>query len=629
MANQFTFVISAVDKATAVVRKVNASIAATTKPVAAFGKELSELGRNTGLTQLGKSFSAVGGAVGNVVQKIASISAPLAAVTGVTSVAGVSALANEWARLGSEIGRTAQTIGVGTSGLQQLRGAAQLSGVSAESLTSGLRSLGDTMQDALYGRNQAALAMMNRLGITMHKTASGAVDVERAFGDIANAIQHSAGNPQVQALIARSFGLEDVLPLLRKGPKEIARLRDEASKAVMSPSALAAAKALQDSLVNLDQSAKGLWNTLGEKLSPVLTPIVTEFGQWVDTNKDWIATGIVGALTTVADALRSAPWEQIGRDVKEFGKNVNEVVQALGGWKVVAEGLMIFMATKWVAGMLIPIGVVAARLTALMVTATRLGIGVAAGAVGTAGVAVGTAAAVASLRGSTDDLNAHPMTPAEQKRADELRRQELEAWRAKHPYAPPDAVGAGGAGFGTKTPRGIRNNNPLNLQYVPGQRNVLGSDGRFGKYPTMEDGVTAAHRQLMLYQDRGMITLSQIIGGDGPRKPGWAPPGENDTAAYIKFVRDRTGIQPNEAVNVRNPEVATRLIAAMAEKENGKPIDLNTIRNGVATSLNGGQPVKIDVQVANAPPGTKVDVKAGPRAEVSTRVDQSMPPGNP
>src|SRR5207245_4911439 len=103
---------------------------------------------------------------------------------------GSAALSNEWARLGSEAARTSRTLGVSTSDLQSLRGAAEIAGVSSSDLTGGLKSLGDTMQDALYGRNQQALAVLNKLGVGIHRTSSGAIDSTRAFNDLATAISN-------------------------------------------------------------------------------------------------------------------------------------------------------------------------------------------------------------------------------------------------------------------------------------------------------------------------------------------------------------------------------------------------------------------------------------------------------
>lgn len=131
--------------------------------------------------------------------------------------------------------------------------------------------------------------------------------------------------------------------------------------------------------------------------------------------------------------------------------------------------------------------------------------------------------------------------------------------------------------FGTDAPRGVRNNNPLNLEFREGQ-GAVGSDGRFGVYGSMEEGVAAARRQLVDYQDRrGLDTIAKIINR-------WAPPSENDTAGYIKGVSERTRIGADEKIDVHNPKVAAALIAAMAKREIGRDLDPDVVNKGVAMS---------------------------------------------
>lgn len=123
-------------------------------------------------------------------------------------------------------------------------------------------------------------------------------------------------------------------------------------------------------------------------------------------------------------------------------------------------------------------------------------------------------------------------------------------------------------------PRGIRNNNPLNLEYRSDQ-GATGTDGRFGVYATMEQGVAAAQRQLLLNQDRGLNTVAKQIGR-------WAPPSENNTGAYVATVARALGVGPNDPIDVRDPKTAAAMIGAMAQVENGKPIDQEAIQRGVA-----------------------------------------------
>jgi hypothetical protein len=127
-------------------------------------------------------------------------------------------------------------------------------------------------------------------------------------------------------------------------------------------------------------------------------------------------------------------------------------------------------------------------------------------------------------------------------------------------------------------PRGIRNNNPLNLAYAA-QTGTVGSDGRFGIYKDQESGVAAAENQLLRYQDRDHLdTLSKIISK-------WAPANENDTASYIADVSKRTGFGANDRLDLHDKKTAAAIIEAMGRRETGRDLDPNVVNRGVDQAL--------------------------------------------
>lgn len=115
-------------------------------------------------------------------------------------------------------------------------------------------------------------------------------------------------------------------------------------------------------------------------------------------------------------------------------------------------------------------------------------------------------------------------------------------------------------------PRGLRNNNPLNIEagtFTQGQPGYQGSDGRFAQFASMDHGIAAANGLLDTYQKQyGLNTVGGIIGR-------WAPPGENDTRGYAASVAGRLGVSPDQPLT---PEQRPALIAAMAQFENGRPL---------------------------------------------------------
>lgn len=128
-------------------------------------------------------------------------------------------------------------------------------------------------------------------------------------------------------------------------------------------------------------------------------------------------------------------------------------------------------------------------------------------------------------------------------------------------------------------PRGIRNNNPLNIRYVE-KNQWLGrvkdkKDPQFEEFVMMFYGYRAAFliifKYMVLYNLR---TPFQICAR-------WAPIGDNNNpSAYAKFVCNRMGCGLNDELIFGDPCKMIRLASAMTEMENGKEVDWIIIRQG-------------------------------------------------
>lgn len=129
---------------------------------------------------------------------------------------------------------------------------------------------------------------------------------------------------------------------------------------------------------------------------------------------------------------------------------------------------------------------------------------------------------------------------------------------------------------GKMWPRGFRNGNPGNFDYVPsipwqGQIGLevlppgVKGRARFAVFRAAVWGIRAIFRDLITGQDRdGEVTIRQII-----RE--WAPPNENDTDAYISVVCARTGFKPDQRLNLHSYDHAVPLARAIVDHEQGDP----------------------------------------------------------
>ncbi|MEQ0205256.1 hypothetical protein ABLU80_23310 [Klebsiella sp. CN_Kp104] len=148
------------------------------------------------------------------------------------------------------------------------------------------------------------------------------------------------------------------------------------------------------------------------------------------------------------------------------------------------------------------------------------------------------------------------------------------------------AVAGGGGEVSADGPRGVRNNNPGNLEASSSNPWVgqTGSDGRFAKFETPEHGIRALGRNLLSYQRQGIDTVSDIINR-------WAPPSDNnDTAAYIKSVCAQLGVKADQPLDASNPDTLQALCAAIIKHENGsQPYSNEQLSTGVSAALGLSQ----------------------------------------
>lgn len=127
--------------------------------------------------------------------------------------------------------------------------------------------------------------------------------------------------------------------------------------------------------------------------------------------------------------------------------------------------------------------------------------------------------------------------------------------------------------------RGLRNNNPLNIEKSKGGNPWKGEivpskDARFAQFNTIAYGYRAAFKLINNYQrNYGIDTIRNIINR-------WAPSNENHTDAYIRTVSKRSGVPADVRITTTNRDIMVPIVAAMSFVENGKEANMLDVQSG-------------------------------------------------
>lgn len=141
-------------------------------------------------------------------------------------------------------------------------------------------------------------------------------------------------------------------------------------------------------------------------------------------------------------------------------------------------------------------------------------------------------------------------------------------------------------------------------------------NGGFKKYSSIDEGIEAHQELLNKYQSlHGKHTIREIINR-------WAPPKENDTSNYVKFMANKMHVNPDEALNFEDANVLGKFSFYQSQMEKGKnnpttledhervalknapkPWEMNSIAGGESkpTEQPTKNPWEMDLQVEEQP----------------------------
>ena len=220
----------------------------------------------------------------------------------------------------ASIQKVSETTGVSTDALQEWAYAAKSVGVSASAVES---DLAKTQKQAMWtGRSLESWA----------DTFKGmSAPQANMWGD--------------------AIGISpDTVRLLREGREGIAALRKEAHSvgAVISPEDLKRAAQLKTSVMSLTTQLRAFGTTIAIGTLPMIDKLVTSFKEWLNVNKEWVASNITKFLENLGrvfnelweDGKKLVDWfkETLG-PIGDFGKKLWEATD----WAKLLKGALVLL----------------------------------------------------------------------------------------------------------------------------------------------------------------------------------------------------------------------------------------------------------------------------------------------
>lgn len=374
--------------------------------------------------RVGSTFRDVASDIGRNARRIA---------LGATLAGGaIFGIASSTALLGDEVAKTADKLGFGIAGLQEFRYAAERSGVSTSVFDSSMVAMTKRIGEASQGFGSGKKAL-DALGLSAKEMVKLSPEAQLAL--IADRMEGIESPGEKAAIAAGLFSRAGVgmVNMLREGSKGLEQLRDDARRTgyVLSEKAARDAEVFQDTLLDTQLTLKGLKNTIGTALLPVVTQAMRRIGdalvnnresveQWADSFADGVervlpivgevALGL-GRVTTFAWGVVESTAEMVG-GWENFGIVVGAVLASRTVLRIAKFGIAVFslgramaalaLATPLVAGGIRAIGLAVVAAGPLVVGTIRaIGLAMSANPIGATITAIAIGAGLIAANWST------------------------------------------------------------------------------------------------------------------------------------------------------------------------------------------------------------------------------------
>lgn len=284
----------------------------------------------------------------------------LGALGGILGIGGGLSLAGAGKALagivdaGDALGELTERIGFGVEAFQELQYAAERAGVPAEEFAGAMAKMNKGIGLARAGTGPL-VSLLGKVAPALLEQVKAATSNEEAFRLLTEGMRRVQDPAKRAALAAAIFGRgADKMALLAgRSAEEIEALRKEARDLgiVMSGETVRAAGEIDDRMIELKASVRGVGQSIAGELMPALIPYIGQLRDWISDNRVLIRQRVVDVVRGVARWLASVDWQGIGDGIKTAWGYLRSFVDAIGGAKNAIIGLAALKLTGLIASL--------------------------------------------------------------------------------------------------------------------------------------------------------------------------------------------------------------------------------------------------------------------------------------
>ena len=270
-----------------------------------FGDEIEKSAKQA--DNAGDRFDKLGGVLKSVGTALAAGVVAIGAAV-ISSGKAIYDMANDVAAAGDEVDKLSQQLGLSAEGYQEWDYVLSQSGVEINNLTTGMKTLTNSLDDAKNG-SSSAIEKFDRLGISMSDLEG--LSQEDVFALVIESLQAVTDETEKAALANDLFGRsgQEMLPLLNQTAESTQALKDKAVELgmVMSNESVDAAVAYTDAMDTLQRTFTGVKNNILSELLPGFTSVLQGFTGLLSGQEDAGAQIQEGAQQIVSSLTEALP----------------------------------------------------------------------------------------------------------------------------------------------------------------------------------------------------------------------------------------------------------------------------------------------------------------------------------